>query len=168
MDELGLDTKLLHIAAPHICDSLTLIYNKSLSSGEIPDDWKIARTTPVYKGKGSKKDKNNYRPISVVSHVAKIIEKEIQSQLLNYLNENDMINVDQSAFLPNHSTLTSLHRILDDFYEAINESEKVAACFLDISKCFDCIDYDLLIYKLEKYGIRSNQLQWLQSSVVVP
>ena len=165
LDVIDFDTKLLKIAAPYICESLTNMYNKSLISGVIPDDWKIGRTTPVYKGNGSKKDKNNYRPISVVSHLAKIIEKEVQSQLINYLIDNDMINVDQSAFLANHSTLTSLHRIIDDFYEAFNEKERVAACFLDISKCFDCIDYDFLMNKLEKYGILDVELKWFNNYV---
>ena len=165
MDVLDFDAKLLKRAAPYIYESLCILYNASLISGTIPDDWKVARTTPVYKGKGSKTDKNNYRPISVVSHVAKIIEKAVQSQLIEYLIDHDMINVDQSAFLSNHSTLTSLHRVIDDFYEALNEKEKVAACFLDISKCFDCIDYDLLMFKLEKYGVKNNQLKWFRSYI---
>ena len=61
-----------------------------------------------------------------------------------------MINVDQYAFLPNHSTVTCLHRVIDDFYEALNTKEMVGACFLDISKCFDCVDHELLLFKLEK------------------
>ena len=95
---------------------------------------KSQRTTPVYKGKGDSNDITNYRPISVVCHIGKIIEKEVQSQFLPYLQNNDLINIDQYAFLPNHSTNTCLHRIIDDWYESFNEKEKVGACFLDISK----------------------------------
>ena len=67
------------------------------------------------------------------------------------------------AFLPNHSTVTCLHRAIDDFYEALNTKEMVGACFLDIFKYFDCVDHELLLFKLEKYGITENRLIWFKN-----
>ena len=113
--------------------------------------------------KGDKNNISNYRPISVVCHIAKLLEKEVQSQFLSYLQTNHLISVDQYAFLPNHSTNTCLHRVIDDWYESFNEKEKVGACFLDISKCFDCIDHELLLSKLNKYGILNTELKWFSS-----
>ena len=106
---------------------------------------------------------SNYRPISVVCHIAKLLEKEVQSQFLSHLQTNHLISVDQYAFLPNHSTNTCLHRVIDDWYESFNAKEKVDACFLDISKCFDCIDLELLLSKLNKYGILNTELKWFSS-----
>ena len=94
-----------------------------------------------------------------------MIEKEVQLQLLNYLKEHDMINVDQYAFLPHHSTVTCLHRVIDDFHESLNNKEFVGSCFLDISKCFDCVDHDLLLFKLEKYGIYDKELKWFSNYI---
>ena len=115
------------------------------------------------KVKAIKNNISNYRPISVVCHIAKLLEKEVQSQFLSYLQTNHLISVDQYAFLPNHSTNTCLHRVIDDWYESFNEKEKVGACFLDISKCFDCIDHELLLSKLNKYGILNTELKWFSS-----
>ena len=58
---------------------------------------------------------------------------------------------------------TCLHRVIDDWYEAFNEKEKIGACFLDISKCFDCIDHELLLFKLRKYGVINNEITWFTS-----
>ena len=103
-------------------------------------EWKKARIAPIYKCKGSRTDPTNYRPISVVGHVGKIIEKEVLKQFLNFLKSHNLITIDQFAFLSNHSNQTCLHRVADDWYESCNNNELVAACFLDISKCFDSID----------------------------
>ena len=163
LDVLDFDAKLLCIAASVLCESLCKVINESLQKGEVPSDWKFARTTPIYKGKGCNLTKSNYRPISVVCHIAKIIEREVQIQLIDYLTEHDLISVDQFAFLKNHSTQSCLHRVIDDWYEAINEGQMIGAIFLDISKCFDTIDHELLLFKLEKYGIRGQALKWFKS-----
>ena len=60
----------------------------------------------------------------------------------------------------NHSTQLSLHRVLDDFHEAFNDHDIISSCFLDISKCFDTIDHDLLLFKLSKYGVSCNEHKW--------
>ena len=153
LDILEFDRKLLQISAPYINISLNYLFNDSLNCGFVPNDWKLARTTPVYKGKCDKNNISNYRPISVVCHIAKLLEKEVQSQFVSYLQTNHLTSVDQYAFLPNHSTNTCLHRVIDDWFESFNEKEKFGACFLDISKCFDCIDHEPLLSKLNKYGI---------------
>ena len=153
------DTRLLQIAAPYIYQSLTDIFNSSIQCRDVPEDWKLARTTPIYKGKGSRNEETNYRPISVVSHIPKIIEKEIQEQLLRYLLKHNLINIEKHAFLPKHSTTTCLHEFLDAF----NEKEKVGACFLDISKCFDSVYHDILLFKMQQYGIAENMLRWFSS-----
>ena len=125
-------------------------------------DWKLALVTPVFKRKGSKTDQISYRPIFVLGFIIMIMEKEVQAQLMTYFIDHDFLSIDQFAFLKNHSTVGCLHRIMDDWYEAINEGEIIMACFLDIKKCFDTIDHTLLLKKLSMYGIREMELTWFK------
>ena len=162
-DILGIDCKLLRIAAVHISHTLTTVLNQSINTGDVHNDWKKARVTPIYKNNGDLCDKNNYRPISVIGHIAKILEKLVLSQLLVYLTEHSFISPDQSAYLARHSTQTCLHRAVDDWLENINDDQITGAVLLDISKCFDVIDHDLLLKKLDRYGIRDVALRWFSS-----
>ena len=100
---------------------------------------------------------------SVVGHVGKIVEKEVLKQFLNFLKSHDLISIDQFAFLSNHCTQTCMHRVTDDWYESFNNNELVAACFLDISKCFDSIDIDILLIKLTCYGVKGKEHEWFSS-----
>ena len=163
MDILGFDRKLIKIAGHHIADSLLYIINDSLSNGVFPEDWKLARVTPVFKNNGDVDAMSNYRPISVIGHIAKMVEQLVRSQLVNYLEEHSFITPDQSAYLKGHSTQTSLHRVIDDWLENINENQITGVCLLDISKCFDTISHSILLQKLSMYGIKQQELKWFSS-----
>ena len=139
MDSWGFGRKLVRIAGEHIVDSLLCIKNDSCSNGIFPDDWKLARVTPVYKNNGDINSMSNYRPISVIGQIAKMVEQLVRSQLLSHLEEHVFISADQSAYLKGHSTQISLHRVIDDWLENINDSQTAGVCLLDISKCFDII-----------------------------
>jgi hypothetical protein len=162
-DILDFDTKLLRLASRVISPSLTFILNMSLKTGYCPLDFKIARVSPAFKGKGEVNNETNFRPLSVIGHIAKLTEKCVHDQLLNYLIKHRFISIDQFAYLKKHSTTTSLHRLIDDILENVNEKEKTGLCFLDIRKCFDTIDHNILIYKLNKYGIQGTALSWFKS-----
>jgi hypothetical protein len=162
-DILGMDAKLLKLSSNLIAPQLTYLFNLSITQSKVVDEWKIARVTPVYKGKGDVLDPGNFRPISVVCHIGKLLERQVHKQLIYYLQDHNFISPDQSAYLENHSTNTSLHRVVDDWLEAMNDGQIVGACFLDISKCFDTIDHKLLMKKLDYYGIRNSELDWFQS-----
>ena len=161
LDVLNMDTRLLNISSIHIASSLCRILNASLENGVIPRDFKLARITPVYKGKGSKYDESSYRPISVIATLAMILEREVAKQIMEYLLSNDLISIDQFAFLKHHSTVTSLHRLIDDWMEAFNEGEYVLACFFDVMKCFDSINHNILLQKLEYYGFKDFSHKWV-------
>ena len=106
------DAKLLRLSAHLISSHLTNLFNASLAQGTVPHDWKKAKVTPIYKGKGSRSDCSNCRPISVICHIAKIFEKCVQTQLMTYLDDHNFISCDQSAFLKNHSTVTTIKMIM--------------------------------------------------------
>ena len=162
-DLLNFDSKLLRLAAPIIAPILTHLFNLSLFHGTLPNDWKLARITPIYKGKGDNTDPSNFRPISIVSTITKIIEKFVKCQLVNYFNLNNLFSPNQFAYLKNHSTQTALHSIIDKCITNIDSGNVNIIAFLDLSKGFDVLNKDILLYKLQKYGIDKTNLAWFNS-----
>ena len=161
-DVLQMDAKLLKLSAHLIAPSLTDIYNLSLSTPVIPNEWKLARITPIYKGKGDISRECSYRPISMLSHIAKLCERRVCMQLLDYLESNDMITPLQSAYLKKHSSVTCLHKVVDDFCEMIDDGDLCGICFLDIENGLDTMHHGILLQKLEYYGIQGYALQWFK------
>ena len=127
-----------------------------------PDDWKLARVTPIFK-KGKKDDMDNYRPISVISVVAKIFEKLIFEQLYEYLNNNNLIAASQSGFRPLHSTLTALMEATDKWSINIDNGLLNGVIFIDLKKAFDTIDQTILLQKLQMCGVDQNGIKFFES-----
>ena len=147
----GLDKipyKFLKIAAVIVAPSLTQIFNKIISTGIFPTDWKLAKVTPIFK-KGKKDEMNNYRPIPVISVVAKIFEKLIFEQLYEYLNNNNLISASQSGFRTLHSTLTALIETVDNWSINIDNGLLNGVIFINLKKAFDTIDHAILLRKLQ-------------------
>ena len=165
-DIVGLDARLLKQAAHLICKPLSFMFNASVSLGVVLTDWKTARVCPVFKGKGSKTDISNYRPISVLSHIAKVFEKCVQCQLLSYLEQHSFISIQQSAYIRHHSTQTLLHKVVDNWLESIDNELISGVCFFDVAKCYDSISHEVLLFKLEKYGIRGIEHNWFKSYLI--
>ena len=92
-----------------------------------------------------------------------MIENFVSDQIIKYLEDHAFISIDQSAYLKRHSTQTSLHRVIDDCLEQIHDNSLTDACLLDISKCFGSINHEILLKKLEMYGITGNELDWFSS-----
>ena len=165
IDVIGFDSLLLNLSSDVICSSLTVLFNMSLNTGQIPDDWKKARVTPIFKNKGSNTDPNNYRPISVIGHIPKCFEKMVDVQFREYLLAHAFITQSQSAFMKHHSTQTSLHHVIDSFFDNINHGELTGVCLFDLAKCFDTIEHELLLYKLGKYGLTETELLWFSNNL---
>ena len=118
-DVHGFESKLLCLCSDILTPIITKCANASLEINRVLNDWKLSRVTPIYEGKGDVNDKGNYRPISVISHIAKFIERKIKHQMCTYLEHNALITVDQSAYRERHNTQTALHKVLDDWYDNI-------------------------------------------------
>ena len=127
-DILGFDSKLLWLCCDIISPLITKFVNASIITNHVLLDWKVSRVTPVYKGKGTKTDEGNYRPISVIGHVAKLLERVIQKQLMSYLKNNKLISTDQSAYMEHHNTQTALHNVTDDWYYNMTDSVYTGVC----------------------------------------
>ena len=122
-----------------ICISICKIFNCSLTTGIFPGDWKCAKVTPLFK-KGSSSDMNNYRPISVISVVAKVFEGITYDQVYAHLSENNIISESQSGFRSIHSTVTALLEATDSWAFDIDHGNVNDVVFLDLKKAFDTVD----------------------------
>ena len=131
-------------------------------SGTFPDDWKCARVTPLFK-QGEASDLNNYRPISVISVIAKVFERIVYDQLYNCLSNEDIISTHQSGFRSLHSTVTALLKATDNWALNIDRGNVNAVVFLDLKKAFDTVDQDILLSKMNLEGIQGIALDWFRS-----
>ena len=127
-----MDLLLLRESAQYISISLANVINKCLKSDVFEQDWKNARVKPIYKDDGDINDENNYRPISVIDHIAKMIESFVSYQVIDFFFLS-FISMDQSAYLKRNPTQTSLHRVIDDWLGNVNDCALRGACLLDIS-----------------------------------
>ncbi len=118
----AIPAKILKLAAHIIAPSLTHIFNLSLQSGIYVNDWKRARVTPIFKSEDKSKCEN-YRPISILSIVSKVFEKEVFRQMYTYVNESNLLSKYQSGFRPQHSTLSALIKICDDILNNMDEGK---------------------------------------------
>ena len=157
----GLDPHLLQIAAEIIVEPLTHIFNLTIENGQIPKIWKAANVVPLLKG-GDPANPNNYRPISKLSVLGKILEGLISNQLKEFLSKNCILNDLQSGFRKKHGTVTATMKVLNDI-TAIDEKEHCAALFLDLSKAFDTVDHSVLLQKLVNIGFSSKSVKWFEN-----
>ena len=157
-----ISNRILKIAAPIIYKSLTDIFNLSIASNVFPSDWKVAKVSPVFKS-GDQSDANNYRPISVLPTIARVFERLIFEQLYSYFNENKLLYSYQSGFRSLHSTVTALLDIINEWSSNIDKGMINGVLFLDLKKAFDTVDHEILIRKLEYYGVESTAIEWFRS-----
>ena len=133
-----------------VCLPLQIIFRNILSTSIYPDIWKIANVTPIFK-KDDKQLIKNYRPISLLPICGKFLEKLIFNHLYSYLNANNLITINKSGFHPGDSTTNHLLYLVDEIHQAFDStaSFEVRAVFLDISKAFDKVWHEGLVFKLK-------------------
>ena len=143
---------------------LTRIINQFLCTGIVPNSLKIAKITPIYK-KGDHHLTDNYRPISLLPIVSKVLEKVVFLQVYDYFVKNKLLYDSQYGFRKLHSTEFAALEFTDKIIHNLDEGNLPLAIFLDLSKAFDTIDHSILIYKLQYYGIQGTSLDWFKSYV---
>lgn len=153
---------MIKMAVPTIVPSLTHICNRSLSERTFPTKWKRSKIIPIHKS-GNKKSANNYRPISILPSVSKILERLVQVQLTDYLKFNNILSEAQSGFRKNHSTISALLKVTDDWLSAIDHGLLTGAVFIDLRKAFDTVDPFILLNKLSNIGVSASCLSWFRS-----
>ena len=146
-----------------IVKPLMIILRKSLDNGEIPTIYKMAHITPIHKGgKKSKLKPENYRPVSLTSHIMKIYERVIVKNIIHHLTINQLFNKNQHGFVPGRSTQTQLLLFYEDIYEALQKGVRLDTVFLDFARAFDKVNHQILLQKIIKHKIKGKLAIWLK------
>ena len=158
----GVPAKVIPSIAHIIATPLTHVINCSLDKGIIPTQWKIARVTPIFKG-GDNNILGNYRPISVISVIGKIMEKIVYCQVQEYLLQNNILTNCQSGFRPKFSTQTALLNVTENWLSAIDRGDLIGVVMIDLKKAFDTVDHAILLKKLRMYGLDDSAVKWFEN-----
>jgi len=162
LDSDGISTKLLKNIVHEISIPLAHVFSLSINQGIFPSKLKTARVVPIFKS-GDMELTNNYRPISLLSSISKILEKVVSVQLYNHLDINKLLYMHQYGFQRNKSTEHNLLSAVNFIYDALNKGEYCIGLFLDLKKAFDVCDHEILISKLHHMGVRDTALNWFRS-----
>lgn len=145
-----------------IAEPLVYIINKSFNRGYFPKSLKIGLIKPMYKGE-SNIELVNYRPISLITNIAKIFEKTIKYRLLHFLTKFKIISNNQYGFQEHKSTEDAIAALTKYIYSALDEKSPCLCIFVDLAKAFDTVCHKRLLDKLYKYGLRGNIFTLLKS-----
>ena len=162
----GLSVRVLKKIAPVFANPLRKLLYLSISTNSFPNHWKKAKVIPLHKG-GARNDINNYRPISVLPVLSKILERHVSSSLFVFLRDNNLLYELQSVFRSGHSTETALIRLTDPILKNMDDDEVTGLVFIDFRKAFDVIDHELLLKKLSIYGATISSVAWFKSYLSV-
>ena len=147
----------------HPCAAiLQRIFQQSYDSSCLPEDWKRAVVTPIYK-KGDKSLPKNYRPISLTCISCKVMEHIVLSSMSRHFSKNDIITPLQHGFRKGFSTVTQLITVLDDWFSSLDKRTRTDVLLLDFSKAFDSVPHQRLLHKLHYFGVRNRTLEWIKS-----
>ena len=162
-----LPTSVLKQCLPALLSTITNIVNLSLNTGVFPKQFNISSVSPLLKKYNlDKENLSNYRPISHLSFLSKLIERVVKQRLTHHLSSNALLNSFQSAYTKHHSTESTLLSVHDHIIKAMAQQKVTALCLLDLSAAFDTIDHSILIHRLSSwFGLNGTVLSWLQSYI---
>lgn len=138
-------------------------FNRCLLNGQFPDVLKIVKVQPIYKGKGEMDALKNYRPISLIPIMAKVLEKLMSRRLMSYFNANNLLNTQQYAYQAGRSTADATRDVLCKVMHHLESRRHTAAIFCDLSRAFELVNHSLLLEKLMHYGINGPFLNMISS-----
>ena len=145
-----------------VTSPLTSIMNSSMDCGVLPQDWKNAFVSPIYK-KGARNLAENYRPISLTSIPCKLMEKVVKDAVYNHLVKNNLLSKKQFGFISGRSTVTQLLNYLDKCADVVANGGVVDSIYFDFSKAFDTVPHKRLSMKMKAYGIQGKLLTWIEA-----
>ena len=162
---VGLDNipaRLLIDSVEIIAKPLSVIFNASLQSGQVPAEFKAARVVPLFK-KGKAEDMDNYRPISILPILSKVLERVVHQQVYHYLQSNKILNPFQCGFRKCHSAEFAALSFADTIRRNIDQGQLTRAVFIDLRKAFDTVNHELLLHKLSNLGVIDDELAWFEN-----
>ncbi len=157
----GVSARMLKATAISIARSVTDLFNLSLRTGKIPTQWKLARITPIPKG-GKPEDPTNYRPISILTILSKLLEKHLHDLLSDHLAATSPLSDSQWGFSNGKSTTSALISFTHDCQEALDRGDEICSIFFDLSKAFDTVPHHQLLQKLTDLQVNPFIIKWIK------
>ena len=161
-DDLPVDMCLVKKIIPYIVTPLKHIFNTSLQKGIFPDSVKKACVIPLFKS-GDVKEFSNYRPVSLLPQFSIFLERVFHKRLMSFLDKNNVLYKSQYGFRKNMSTSLAILELVEEITNAIDDRKYTVGVYIDLKKAFDAVDHNILIKKLEHYGIRGLANKWVRS-----
>ena len=161
-DIYGISTKLVKDGGIVMTEIITFLFNMSISQGKFPDALKNSKVIPIHKD-DSRLEMSNYRPISLIPTLSKIFEKLMYARLIDFFSKHNILYENQFGFQSNMSTEYAVNQVLNYIVNTLEKNEIGVCIFLDFAKAFDTVNHEILLGKLEHYGIRGLALKWIQN-----
>jgi len=158
----GIPNRVLRDLSFEIAPILTLIFQQSYNTGQVPADWSKAMVSPIFKS-GDKSKPCNYRPVSLTCVCCKVMEHVVLSHLNRFITDNNLLSNLQHGFRRGFSCETQLVLTVNDWMSVLNNRGQVDAILLDFSKAFDKVSHPKLLLKLKSYGIQGKTLDWIKA-----
>ncbi|KAK4807164.1 hypothetical protein QYF61_024284 [Mycteria americana] len=158
----GIHPRVLRELAEVLTKPLSILYQQSWLTGEVPVDWRLANVTPIYK-KGWKEDPGNYRPVSLTSVPGRVMEQIILSAITQHVQDTQVIRPSQHGFRKGRSCLTNLISFYDKVTRLVDEGKAVDVVYLDFSKAFNTVSRSILLEKLAAHGLDGRTLRWVKN-----
>jgi len=158
----GMHPRVLRELADVIAEPLSIIFERSWRTGEVPEDRRKASFSPIFK-KGKKEDPWNYRPVSLTSIPGKVMEQFILEVINKQVQEKKVIRSSQLGFTKGKSCLTNLTAFYDDMAGWVDERRALDVVYLDFSKAFDTVSHNILLGKLRKCGLDEWSARWIEN-----
>ena len=141
---------------------LLILFQRSIDNGKIPDLWKYANITPIFK-KGKRDICSNYRPVSLTCILCKVLESLITNDIIKHMEKYKLFSNKQFGFIHGRSTILQLLHIMDDWTRILDNGGIIDACYLDFAKAFDKVPHNRLLAKVKHYGIEGDLLLWIMA-----
>ena len=156
----GIAARMLKSTASVIAPSLKTLFNYSVMNGVVPDEWKNSNIVPIPKS-SNRAQASNYRPISLLSILSKILEKHFYNLIFTHVDLFCPLSPNQWGFLPGRSAGSALLTVTDEWHQILEQNAEVGTVFFDLKKAFDSVPHRPLLNKLASMGLDSHILQWL-------
>ena len=150
------------MAAKPLAPCLAILFNKSLKTGVVPQDWRTANISPVFK-KGERYKPANYRPVSLTCICSKMLEHIVVSNLMKHFDQHNILTDCQHGFRSKRSCETQLLSLTQELHEQLENKKQIDMIVLDFSKAFDKVAHHRLLAKLDNFGVRGSLHQWIAS-----
>ena len=158
----GISNKILKLCMYTISKALTYICNGSLNTGTFPERCKLAIVRPIHK-KGDKSEMNDYRPISLLMTISKILEIIMHKRLVQHFESNKFLTSAQFGFRKGCHIDDTVFSLLNRTIMLLDKRKHVGGIFCDLTRAFDCVNHNILLYKLQYYGVTGSSLSWFKS-----